>query len=232
MLYPSMPQFPFAALSLSARSPKRCGATAATSPTRFKINSVGGCFSQGFESSRLVLTVLGRDLGGKTNPHPAATSLTDVSGGVTGSALVVDLPAEQIELLWGDATCLVVLMKLVTWGSSQLGPPNFWRKERGEQPWSGTVQVWVCRMEGAEAPPNIPGHGHGEDCPGCDPSRCWTGGQAPTHHPTQRRGSRGSRRPRPVMGSRGEEKAGGIYLLVGTLACIRRAGCCPSRSSV
>lgn len=129
VLYPSMPQFPFAALSLSARSPKRCGATTATSPTRFKINSVGGCFSQGFESSRLVLTVLGRDLGGKTNPHPAATSLTDVSGGVTGSALVVDLPAEQIELLWGDATCLVVLMKLVTWGSSQLGPPNFWRKE-------------------------------------------------------------------------------------------------------
>lgn len=189
MQCPSMPQFLLAASPLSASCSERCGATAATLPTRrFKVNSVGGCFSQGFESSRLVLTVLGRGLGGKTNPHPAATSLPDVSGGVTSWALVVDLPAEQIELLCGDATSLVALIKLVTWGSSQLWPPNFWRKERDEQPQSGTVQVWVCRMEGAEAPSNIPGHGG--DCPGCDPSLCWTGGQA--SHPTQRRGSQGS----------------------------------------
>lgn len=58
-----------------------------------------------------MLTAPGRSLGGKTNPHPAAASLPDVSGGVAGWVSVVDLPAKQMELLWGDATFLVAVVK-------------------------------------------------------------------------------------------------------------------------
>lgn len=90
-----VPQFTLAVPPPFARH----GAMAAAFQTkRFKISSDGGCISQGFESSQLVLTAPGRGLGGKTNPHPAAASLPDVSG-VAGRVLVVVLPAKRIELL-------------------------------------------------------------------------------------------------------------------------------------
>lgn len=96
LLCRSVPQFTLAVPPPFARH----GAMAAALQTkRFKISSDGGCISQGFESSRLVLTAPGRGLGGKTNPHPAAASPPDVSGRVAGRVLVVVLPAKRIELL-------------------------------------------------------------------------------------------------------------------------------------
>lgn len=64
----------------------------------------------------------------------------------------MDLPAKQMELLWGDATFLVAVVK--PWWNWWLGAVHglgtciraIGRQGRDEQPWSGTVRAWVCRM--------------------------------------------------------------------------------------
>lgn len=123
--------------------------TAGLQRRRFKISSDRACASQGFESSWLVPTAPGRGLGSKTSPCPAAASPPHVSGGVVGWILVVALPAKRLELLWGDATSPVALMKPVAWGSPQLGvlavgPPDFWG--RGEMSSRGLAECGVLRL--------------------------------------------------------------------------------------
>lgn len=194
-----------------------------------------------------MLTAPGRGLGGKTNPHPAAASPLDVSGGMTGWVLVVVLPAKRIELPWGDATSLVALVKPVAWGNPRLGDLQLGHLisgGRGEMSSPGLAPCglgfaeWgVLRLLPARLDLSMVGTilaatltvldwRTGRDEPGGDAM------VAPNHHPTQREGSQGSGWPRLATGNRGEERAGGIYLLVGAPTCIRRAGCCLSRSGV